>query len=386
MRQNALAYGIDRRHGPVREGPALLQGRVICGICGNRMRVHYHRRGLQLVPDYLCNRNYMEHAAPVCQIIPGANIDAAVGKLLVEAMTPLAIELSLAVQEEIRAQLEEADRLRRQQVERARYEAGSARRRYMHVDPENRLVADTLEAEYNEKLRALAEAQDNYERQCSADRKVFSEAQRTQLFSLIQDFPAIWNDPKTPQRERKRIVALLIEDVTLIKAEKITIQVRFKGGATTTLTTPLPLNAWQGRRTPENLVSLIAELLDSHTDAEAAGRLNERGCVTGAGEKFSKQSVRWIRNSKGLKNYKERLKEKGMLTPDEIAKCCRISYDTVKSWREKGLLIGRKCNDKGDWLYFPPSSENMSIMKKSIRDFSPGGLNEVELPEKEYEV
>ena len=386
LRHNALAYGIDRRHGPVREGPALLQGRVICGICGNRMRVHYHRRGLQLVPDYLCNRNYMEHAAPVCQIIPGANIDAAVGKLLVEAMTPLAIELSLAVQEEIRAQLEEADRLRRQQVERARYEAGSARRRYMHVDPENRLVADTLEAEYNEKLRALAEAQDNYERQCSADRKVFSEAQRTQLFSLIQDFPAIWNDPKTPQRERKRIVALLIEDVTLIKAEKITIQVRFKGGATTTLTTPLPLNAWQGRRTPENLVSLIAELLDSHTDAEAAGRLNERGCVTGAGEKFSKQSVRWIRNSKGLKNYKERLKEKGMLTPDEIAKCCRISYDTVKSWREKGLLIGRKCNDKGDWLYFPPSSENMSIMKKSIRDFSPGGLNEVELPEKEYEV
>ena len=386
LRQNALAYGIDRRHGPVREGPALMQGRVVCGICGNRMSVHYHRRGLQLVPDYLCNRNYMEHAAPVCQIIPGANLDAAVGKLLVEAMTPMAIELSLAVQEEIRAQLEEADRLRRRQVERARYEADSARRRYMHVDPENRLVADTLEAEYNEKLRALAEAQDNYERQCSADRKVFSEARRTQLFSLIQDFPAIWNDPKTPQRERKRIVALLIEDVTLIKAEKITIQVRFKGGATTTLTTPLPLNAWQGRRTPENLVALIDELLDSRTDAEVAGLLNEKGCVTGAGEKFSKQSVRWIRHSKGVKSYKERLKEKGMMTPDEISKPYGISCDTVKSWRKKGILVGRKCNDKGDWLYYPPSSENLSIMKKSIRDFSPGGLNEIELPQKEYEV
>lgn len=386
LRQNALAYGIDRRHGPVREGPALLQGRVVCGICGNRMSVHYHRRGLQLVPDYLCNRNYMEHAAPVCQIIPGPSIDAAVGKLLVEAMTPMAIELSLAVQEEIQAQLEEADRLRHRQVERARYEADSARRRYMHVDPENRLVADTLEAEYNEKLRALAEAQDNYERQCSADRKVFSEAQRTQLFSLIQDFPAIWNDPKTPQRERKRIVALLIEDVTLIKAEKITIQVRFKGGATTTLTTPLPLNAWQGRRTPENLVALIDELLDSRTDAEVAGLLNEKGCVTGAGEKFSKQSVRWIRHSKGVKSYKERLKEKGMMTPDEISKPYGISCDTVKSWRKKGILVGRKCNDKGDWLYYPPSSENLSIMKKSIRDFSPGGLNEIELPQKEYEV
>jgi hypothetical protein len=282
--------------------------------------------------------------------------------------------------------LDEADRLRRQQVERARYEADSARRRYMHVNPENRLVADTLEAEYNEKLRALAEAQDHYERQSATDRKVLSEAQRTQLFSLAKDFPAIWNDSKTPQRERKRIVTLLIEDVTLIKAEKITIQVRFKGGATTTLTTPLPLNAWQGRRTPENLVTLIDELLDSRTDAEVAGLLNEKGCVTGAGQKFSKHSVRWIRHSKGVKSYKERLKEKGMMTPDEISKHYGISCDTVKSWRKKGILIARKCNDKGDWLYFPPSSENLSIMKKSIRDFSPGGLNEIELPQKEYEV
>lgn len=386
LRQNALAYGIDRRHGPVREGPALMQGRVVCGICGNRMSVHYHRRGLQLVPDYLCNRNYMEHAAPVCQIIPGANIDAAVGKLLVEAMTPMAIELSLAVQQQIQAQLEEADRLRRQQVERARYEADSARRRYLHVDPENRLVADSLEAAWNEKLRALAEAQDNYERQCSADRKVFSEARRAQLFSLIQDFPAIWNDPKTPQRERKRMVALLIEDVTLIKAQKITIQVRFQGGATTTLTTPLPLNAWQGRRTPEPIVALIDELLDRHTDAEVAERLNERGCITGTGEKFSKKSVRWIRNFKGLKSYKERLREKGMMTPYEISNHYGISNDTVKSWRKKGILIGRKCNDKGDWLYYPPSSENLSIMKKSIRDLSPDGLSEIEPLQKEYEV
>ena len=188
--------------------------------------------------------------------------------------------------------MEEADRLRRQQVERTRYEADSARRRYMHVDPANRLVADSLEAEYNEKLRALAEAQDNYEQQSTADRKVFSEVQRKQLFSLAKDFPAIWNDPKTPQRERKRIVALLIEDVTLIRAEKITIQARFKGGATTTLRIPLPLNAWQGRKTPENIVALIDVLLDRHTEAEVAELLNERGCITGAGEKFSKQSVR----------------------------------------------------------------------------------------------
>jgi DNA invertase Pin-like site-specific DNA recombinase len=88
LRHNAQAYGIDRRHGPPREGPALLQGRVVCGICGNRMSVRYHRRGERLAPEYLCNRNYMQHGEPVCQKIPGTSIDAAVGKLLLEAMTP----------------------------------------------------------------------------------------------------------------------------------------------------------------------------------------------------------------------------------------------------------------------------------------------------------
>jgi len=174
----------------------------------------------------------------------------------------------------------------------------------MHVDPANRLVADSLEAEYNEKLRALGKAQDNYEKQCIADRKVLSEAHRKQLFSLTQDFPAIWNDPKTPHRERKRMLALLLEDVTLLKEQQITLQVRFKGGATTTLRVPLPLNAWQGRKTPEHIVALIDELLDRHTNAEVAELLNERGCVTGAGEKFSRESVSWIRYSHGLKTLR----------------------------------------------------------------------------------
>ena len=141
----------------------------------------------------------------------------------------MAVEVALAVQQEIQARLDEADRLRLQQVERARYEAECARRRYMQVDPANRLVADSLEGEWNESLHRLAEAQDNYERARQADQKVFDETQRKQLFSLAQDFPAIWNDPTTPQRERKRMMGLLDKDVTLIKAEQITVHVRFRG-------------------------------------------------------------------------------------------------------------------------------------------------------------
>jgi len=355
LRQNAMAYGIDRRHGPAREGPALLQGRVVCGICGNRMTVRYHRRGDGLVPDYWCNRNYMEHGAPICQKIPGASIDAAVGKLLLEAMTPMAIEVSLAVQQEIQAQLDEADRLRHKQVERARYEADYARRRYMKVDPENRLVADSLEAEWNEKLRAMAQAQDDYQRKRDADRKVLAEDQRNRLFSLVQDFPAIWKDPKTPYRERKRMVALLIEDVTLLKAEQIIVQARFRGGATTTLKLPLPLNAWQGRKTAKHVLAKMDELLNEFTDAQVADRLNKQGLKTGAGGSFTAEKVRWVRYANGMKSYAQRLKESGMLTSQQMGAQFGVSEPTVINWRKKGLIQGRRCDDRNQWVYFPPS-------------------------------
>lgn len=353
IRTNALAHGIDHHHGPAREGPALLQGHVVCGICGNRMSVRYHRRAECYAPDYLCHRNYMEHGDPVCQDVPGTGVDKAVGNLLVEAMTPMAMEVSLAVEQEVIEKFNEADRLRRQHVERAHYDVQCAQRRYMLVDPANRLVADTLEAQYNAKLHALAEAEDNYKRQREREQETLDEAQKKRLFSLTKNFPAIWNDPLTPMRERKLMVALLIEDVTLIKTDKISIHVRFKGGSTTALSIPVPLNAWQGRKTPDTIVSLIDELLEEHTEVEVAKILNERGCITGAGAAFNKESVQWVCISKGLKNHKQRLIARGLLTRLEMAKHYGVSCSTISSWHKKGVLSAQKCNEKSEKLYYP---------------------------------
>ena len=254
-----------------------MQGRVVCGLCGSRMSVRYHRRGALLVPDYLCNRGYMEDGARTCQIIPGARIDAAVGDLLIQAMTPMAIEVALAVEQEMKMRLQEADDLRRQQLDRARYEAGCARERYMLVDPSNRLVAQSLEADWNEKLRALAASQDSYERQRRIDEHDLEQSRHKQLFSLVKDFPAIWKDPATPDRERKRMAALLIEDVTLTKSQEITAHVRFRGGAITTLQLPLPMNAWQILKTPDHVLAQIDALLEHHTDSETVAILNTHG-------------------------------------------------------------------------------------------------------------
>jgi DNA invertase Pin-like site-specific DNA recombinase len=307
LRENAQAHGHDRRRSPPREGPALLQGLVLCGVCGKRMTVQYHCRATRQVPDYVCQREGIEQGKPFCQRINGEQIDKAIGDLLVQTMTPMALDVALAVQQEVQARVEEVDQLRRRQVERARYEADLAQRRYMHVDPANRLVADALEAEWNSKLRSLNEAQEEYERLRQADRVAVDEAQRARIAALASDFPRLWQDPRTPDRERKRMVRLLLEDVTLLKREQILVHVRFKGGATKSFSQPLPVGAPLLRKTPAAVVREVDRLLDHHTETEIATILNDHGLRSGTGQAFTPMTVTNIRRNYGLRDRFQRL-------------------------------------------------------------------------------
>ncbi len=202
LHDNGQAYGADRRHGPPREGPALLQGLAVCGRCGGRMTIRYYVSHHEVLPEYTCQREGIEHARPICQRIVGGALDRAIGELLVETVSPLALEVALAVQDELEARAQDIDRMRRQQVERARYEAELAQRRYLRVDPENRLVADSLEAEWNTKLRALAAAHEEYERQLADEDGALNANQRRQVMALATDFPRLWRDPATPRGRR----------------------------------------------------------------------------------------------------------------------------------------------------------------------------------------
>jgi DNA invertase Pin-like site-specific DNA recombinase len=354
LRISAKAIGFER-HGPPREGPALLQGRAVCGLCGSRMHVRYNTRpGGALTTNYVCTGRGRVFGDPLCQSMMGTEIDASISNLLLEAVTPMALDLALAVQQEIAARLEEADRLRHRRVERAQYEVERARHRYMQVDPAHRLVADSLEADWNAKLRALAEAQEDYKRQHTADRLVVDEQERNRVLALAADFPAVWRAPTTPQRERKRMLALLIEDVTLIKQRHITLAVRFRGGATTTLTLPRPLSAAQLRATDLAVRAQIDTLLDEYTDAQVAHILNERGANTGTGTTFDADSVRWVRFSAKLKSLKERLLEAGMLTGKQVCAKLGVSRTSLGHLRAQGRIEARICNDKGEWLYSLP--------------------------------
>jgi DNA invertase Pin-like site-specific DNA recombinase len=356
LRENAHALGADREKGPPREGPALLQALVVGAVCGLRMTVRYHDFHGRKVPDYLCQRKGIERAEPACQQIHGAALDETIGKLLVETVTPVTIEVALKVQKELESRADETDLLRRQEVERARHEAELARRRYMQVDPDNRMVADTLEADWNAKLRALADAQERCEQKRQIDRAL-DEEQRRQIVALATDFPRLWRDPQTPDRERKRMARLLIEDVTLLKADDITVQVRFKGGATQTLSVPLPQPSWMKRQTPSEVVTTIDRLLDDHTDREIAELLNERGLTSGDGRRFHPTMVARIRVAHGLKNRYLRLRARGLLDEREIAKRLHVKRCTIKIWRRAGLLAAHRFDDRGQCLFERPGAD-----------------------------
>ena len=233
LRENAFGFSKGSRGGAPREGNALLQGRVLCGQCGARMRVHYELLSGQLQPYYRCNEQLLRNAERPCLWVKGAAIDAAVGALLLETVAPAAIEVALAVQQEIAQRVEQAGELRQTQLQRARYEAELARRRYAKVDPDNRLVADALEAEWNDRLRQLDALQRDHERQLQADQALMDEPARKRILELARDFPRVWNDPRTNAVERKRMLGLLIEDVTLVGGAKTTVNVRWRGGRTT---------------------------------------------------------------------------------------------------------------------------------------------------------
>ncbi|MGH3119985.1 MAG: recombinase zinc beta ribbon domain-containing protein, partial [Streptosporangiaceae bacterium] len=334
---------------------ALLQGLIICGKCGTRMTVRYHTQGSRQVPTYACQRDGIDNARPACAIIPGSTLDEHAGQLVVTTLTPLAVEAALQVSAELKQRAGDADALRAAHVERARYHADLARRRYLAVDPANRLVADTLEADWNTALRALSDAQDAYDRARDQHDGQLTDAQKARISQLVTDLPGIWNDPVTPMRERKRIARLLLTDVTVTRtAGTITAHVRLAGGQDRTLTLPVPEPAWKLRQTPAATIAEIDRLLSQHTCAEIAAILRDRGMSNGTGQPFTPVMVHRVIRTYQLRPLRERLLEQGLLPLADMASALGVSESTVKIWHHAGIVSGQRYNDKGEALYNPP--------------------------------
>lgn len=362
LESNAHGYDIARAS-PPREGSALLQGRAICGRCGRHLRVRYRDARGKLESWYICDRASEYQADANCQTLAGTPIDEAIAQLVVEKMTPAAVELALEIRKEIEARYDEADQLRLRAVERAQIDADLAQRRFMMVDPTNRLVADTLEAEWNEKLRVLAKTRDEQDRARREDQVTIDDAIHQRLVAMTTGFHCLWSDGSISNRERKRMLAYVIEDATLVKnphAGTTNIHVRFKGGQTTTLTTENPKPSYMKVKTSPEIVALVDQLLDDHVYAEISDILNSRGLRPGGSAWPGKQNVRFTRfrvqyivHTYGLRPRFERLRARGLLTKDELAARLGIHVATLESWVKHGIIKAHAYNGHR-WLYEEP--------------------------------
>jgi len=368
LRACSQAHGKDRRNHPPGNGPALLQGLIVCGVCGTRMTLRYHSRNGKLIPDYVCQRHGIEYGKPKCQHIPGSNIDKAIEQLLLELVKPVTLEIAFTVQQEVQQRLKEADKLRYQKVQRAQYQSDLAKERFMNIDPRNRLVADQLEADWNEKLRALNDVRQEYEQQHELDKIKLDKQCREKILSLVKNFPKVWNDSSTSDQQRKRMIRLIIEDVTMIRdARNVDLRIRLKGGATHQMTVPVPLSAWQARKTKPEIIEEIDKLINHFTDKEIVDNLNRRGIKPSEGQKFTRAIVGVLRRNNNLKSRYERLRGKGLLTVDEMSDALNVSAITVKIWRRYGLLKGHKYNDRGERLFEAVTDETRPVKNQGMK-------------------
>jgi hypothetical protein len=313
---------------------------------------------------------------PTCQSVAGRPVDEAVGKLIAEKMTPQAVDMALEVRKEIENRQREADLLRSRAIERAQVEADLAQRRFMMVDPNNRLVADTLEADWNHKLRVLSQAQKERERFLQENKIIVDNEIRRRLHEMTRDFQKLWTDSATPNRERKRMLAYLVEDVTLIRFQDQTytkIHIRFKGGKTETLTTANPKSPSEQVKTSPEIVTLIDQLLNDHIYSEIAEILNQRGFRPGssarsrrAKQRFNAKRVAFIVHRYELKSRYDRLRERGMLTCEEMAERLGIHAHTVKRWGKYGILKQHAYN--GHYWLFEDPGDNPPVKHSSRWD------------------
>lgn len=327
--------------GPAREGLALLQGLLICGCCGRRLTPRYQGNG-GVYPTYQCNWRKREGLSRnACLTVQCPPLDRAVEQRVLEVLSREQIELAIDAFEIVSRRHEQIDAQWRMRLERAEYEAELAQRRYEQVDPNNRLVAATLEQRWNDALIELQDVKDQIGRLQEESQRLTAQ-QREEVLALAGNLPRLWHHATTAWKDKKRILQLLIRDITVKKPERrvALLQVRWQGGACEEIRVELPRPAADRWRHDEALIERVRELARTLDDAQIAVRLNDEGLKTNKGNRFTIKSIQWIRHKHNIPRVDDR--KAGELTVKEAAKQLGVSAGVIYYWIGKGLIPVRR--------------------------------------------
>jgi DNA invertase Pin-like site-specific DNA recombinase/uncharacterized protein YndB with AHSA1/START domain len=340
--------------GAVREGQALLQGIAVCGRCGRKLKVHYQGRRGHQSPAYHCpNSELVNGRGKWCLRIGGTRIDEAVAEALLAALTPAGVSAALRAAEALEADHDAALEQWRLQVERARYEAERAERRYRQVEPEHRLVARGLEREWEQKLSALAAAEAEFELRERQRPRTLTAVEREQLLRLGTDLGRVWSAPTTTDRDRKQLLRCLIEEVILDvvrEQRRATVTLRWHGGAITELAVTLP-RPQPTIRTDEDTIALLRRLAAHYDDATIAGILNRQGRRSATGERFTAIIVGGLRRYRGIPAHRPPTEPPdGELLPvGKAADVLGVAASTLHRWLQAGFIAGEQDTPGAPW-------------------------------------
>ncbi len=366
--------------GAAKQGAALLSGLVICGSCGRRMKPHYHGR-LDNYHVYLCEGE-RAYGGGRCFSVPGRQIDRAVEELFLRMVIPEELSLTLAVEQEALAQAASLDKQWRLRIEQATYQARLCERRYKAVDPEHRVVARTLERQWNEALEALEEVQRQHQEACIRQKVVLSEADRRRVRELAADLPSVWRAETTRNDERKAMLRLVIEAIALtpidVPQRETSVKIQWKSGAVDELSVPRPSRGDE-YRTPEDVVARIRELCATGIhDSKIAEILNEEGYQTGRDKPFNILAVRWVRQRNEIRREDYRIGAPplpdrfpdGRYSVRGLAKRFEVTKNVVDRWIRQGKVHGTKHpygRHASTW-WFELDEEAEAILEQDARD------------------
>ena len=383
--QNRLAANrnsVDSPGSPKR-GSALLQGILVCGRCQYRMSVQYTVQGNKKHARYACTQEQAHYAGPRCQSLSSRTIDAAISRMVLEAVEPGALEISLSASREIERERKKLDDLWSKKLQRAKYDAERACRQYQAVEPENRLVARTLESAWEQKLAAERRLQDDHRRFQAEQPRSLSIAEVEMLRRLSASLPEVWTASSTSNEDRKAVLRLLIEQVRVLvhgDSEKVTLTVNWVGGHETTreVTRPVAKLAQLSNRT--ELIDRIRVLrADGYTASQIAERLNAEGWQTPMQlAPFNERLVRAMVDRNGLTSSPRGSRRPPDDDPNEwwlsdLAEHLSMSRVTLYGWARRGVLRARKLRRPaagGTWVVWADSAELARLRKLRALDNS----------------
>jgi DNA invertase Pin-like site-specific DNA recombinase len=339
--------------GAVREGAALLQGIAVCGRCGRRLATHY--RGRRSTPGYHCaGRTLVNGRGVWCLSVGGVQLDQAVAGVFLAALTPAGLQAAVAAAEQLEADHDTALGQWRLEVERARYQATKAERRYLAVDPDNRLVARGLERDWEAKLAALAAAESELASRERRRPRTLSAAERAAIGALGGDVARVWSAPTTTDRDRKELLRTLLEEVIVNvdrDAAQAHLTMRWRGGAISQLDVALPRSHPPKIRTSEDTIALVRRLAAHYPDAQIAGILNRQGRRSARGQRFTASIVQSLRHHWGIPRSQSPAEppQGELVTITKAAELLGVVPSTVHRWLADGFIAGEQPTPGAPW-------------------------------------